>query len=241
MQETRGWDEAKQATFHQRLKEGSADYRYFPEPDIPKFTRSEVPEFSDEALLASLPELPWTRRERYKKEYGLKAEDVGFIVGTSERSAFFDAVAEALDHDTALIARAANYLTSDLAGIYADAGEEGYAALEPAAFAKLIRMTAAGDLSSRGAKDTLVLLVEKGGDPETLAKGAGLIQVHDEAALADIVGRVLREEGKAVSEYRAGKEAALQYLVGKAMKESRGAGNPVTLRELFVQELSGGK
>src|SRR3989344_5517317 len=232
-QETRGWDESRQSTFAQRLKEGSADYRYFPEPDLPSLKISEIPEFSAEILRESLPELPWDRRLRYEKEFALKIDDIAHITGSVERSAFFDAVAGALGNDAALVTRAANYLVSDLTGIFARHGTESYEAIDSAAFAKLIRMSAAGTLSSRGTKDTLALLVEKGGDPEVLAKAEGLLQIHDAAALETAVEAVITAESQAVAEFRAGKEAALQYLVGKAMKVTKGAGNPAELRSLL--------
>ena len=237
VQETRGWNEAKQETFHQRFKEGSADYRYFPEPDLPKLYLSEIPEFSPEALRASLPELPWERRERYAKAYALKDADAAYLCATTERAAFFDAVARALENETALIALAANYIVSDLAGMYEKNGNENFSAINADAFAKLIRMLAANDLSSRGAKDTLAILVEKGGDPESIAREHGLVQSHDAEELRGAVQSVIAEEAKAVTEYRAGKEAALQYLIGKSMKATKGAGNPALLKELIVAEL----
>ena len=126
---------------------------------------------------------------------------------------------------------------SDLAGVYAKQGSETYATLDAEAFAKLIRLVVAEELSSRGAKDTLVILVEKGGDPEAIARAHGLIQVHDTEALRSAVQSVLAEETKAVEEYRAGKEAALQYLIGKSMKATKGAGNPGILKDLIVEEL----
>lgn len=238
VQETRGWDEAKQVTFHQRFKEGSADYRYFPEPDLPKLFLSEILELSPEAIRASLPELPWERRARYARRYALKESDAAYLCATPERTAFFDTVASGLGNDTALVALAANYVVSDLAGIYAKSGTEDFAELDASAFAKLIRLVAAQELSSRGAKDTLALLVEKGGDPEELAREHGLIQVHDVSILIEAIQRVLAEEVKAVEEYRAGKEAALQYLIGKSMKATKGAGNPAILKELIVKELA---
>lgn len=237
VQETRGWDEAKQSTFHQRFKEGSADYRYFPEPDLPKLFLSEVPEFSREAIRASLPELPWERRERYRHAYALKESDAAYLCAAPERAQFFDAVTVALDKAKEPVALAANYLVSDLAGIYAKKGFEEYAALDPLAFAKLIRLALSGELSSRGAKDTLFILTEKGGDPEAIARERGLMQVHDPVALTEAVKSVLGEEAKAVEEYHAGKTAALQYLLGKSMKATRGAGNPVVLKEILVAEL----
>jgi aspartyl-tRNA(Asn)/glutamyl-tRNA(Gln) amidotransferase subunit B len=237
VQETRGWDESKQETFHQRFKEGSADYRYFPEPDLPKLFISEIPEFSPDTLKASLPELPWERRARYAEMYALKESDIAYLCSTKERSDFFDAVASALGSSKELVALAANYIVSDLGGIYAKKNNEDYAALDPLMFAKLIRLVEETRLSSRGAKDTLVLLVEKGGDPEKIAAEEGLMQVHDTGVLKEAIHQVLAEEGKAVAEYRAGKEAALQYLLGKTMKATRGAGNPALLKGLLIDEL----
>lgn len=238
VQETRGWDETKQVTFHQRFKEGSADYRYFPEPDLPKLFLSDIPEFSPEAIRASLPELPWERKARYMHAYGLRERDAAYLCATQERTEFFDAAAAALGQNAALTVRAAHYIASDLAGIYAKREEEEYAGLDPAAFAKLIRLIDAGSLSSRGAKDTLGILVEQGGDPETIAKEHGLVQMHDTEVLRSAVRDVLKQEIKAVEEYRAGKEAALQYLIGKSMKATKGAGNPTTVKELIVSSLA---
>lgn len=237
IQETRGWDEIKQMTFHQRFKEGSADYRYFPEPDLPKLFLSEIAEFSPETLRASLPELPWERHTRYARSYALREDDATYLCATPERAAFFDAVATALGNDTKLVTLAANYVVSDLAGIYAKKGEEGHASLDPATFAKLIRLASSQKLSSRGAKDILLLLVEQGGDPETIAHEHNLMQVHDTEALQNAVQQVLKEEVKAVEEYRAGREAALQYLLGKSIKATKGAGNPALLKDLIVKNL----
>jgi aspartyl-tRNA(Asn)/glutamyl-tRNA(Gln) amidotransferase subunit B len=127
---------------------------------------------------------------------------------------------------------------SDLAGLYAKNGAESFDTLEPAAFARLVRMVAAGDLSSRGAKDTLATLVERGGDPEAIARERGLLQMSDRTALLPVVDAVLAREERAVQEYRAGKDSVLQYLLGMAMKETRGAGNPEALRELLTERLA---
>ncbi len=225
---TRGWNEAKQETFHQRFKEGIADYRYFPEPDLPKLFISEIPEFSKETLRASLPELPWERRARYT-HLGLKRPDVEFIIATVERSSFFDAVLSEVGNEKEIAFLATNYFVSDLAG------EPGKTT--PAAFAKLLRMCMNAELSSRGVKDVLALLATAGGEPESIAKEKGLVQIHDTDALKVVVDIVLAIEIKAVAEYRAGKQAALQYLIGKAMKESRGAGNPDSIRKLIVEKI----
>ena len=236
LQETRGWDETKQITFHQRLKEGSADYRYFPEPDIPKIYRSRIAEWSDEALKASLPELPWEKRARYSA-FGMKEEDAAYVANDAERATFFDAVIAAIGDDAKLRTLAINYFVSDLAGIYANAESE--VQITPDTFAKLIRMIGSNDLSSRGAKDTLTLMAVQGGDPEALATANGLIQVTDTAALQAAVQEVIAANEAVAAEYRAGKEASLQFLVGQAMKATKGAGNPGVLKELLIAALAG--
>lgn len=236
IQETRGWDEGGQKTFSQRVKEGSADYRYFPEPDIPKLLISEIPGCSTEELKASLPELPWERRARYH-ELGLKESDVTYLGSTNERGAFFDAVIERAAGDTALLASSANYLISDVAGWYAKEGKEEYEGLSSDSFVSLMKLVARGDLSSRGAKDVLAIMLEKGGDPEAIAREGGLIQVSDEGTLRSIVLDVLAAHPGPVAEYRAGKEASLQFLVGMSMKASQGSGNPGKLKELLIEEL----
>ncbi len=243
VQETRGWDEGKQVTFSQRLKEGSADYRYFPEPDLPKMKLSEVPEFSREQILASLPELPWDRRARYLS-LGLKETDAEFIGSTLERNTFFDAVLGLIDEGEisdiqkkSLITLSANYIVSDLGGYYARTGSIEYEYVTPEAFVSLMRMIEAGELSSRGAKDVLMVMAESGGKPQAIAKEKGLLQVSDPEALKAAVHEVLAANPEAVEGYKAGKEALLQFLVGQSMKATKGAGNPSVLKDLILAEI----
>jgi len=236
VQATRGWDESGQKTFPQRLKEGSADYRYFPEPDIPKLLLSEIPEFSEDSIRASLPELPWERRARYES-LGLKEADAAYLAGTSERGIFFDALVNECGTESSVVALAANYLISDAAGWYAKNNKTEYEGLSAASFAALIRLVNEGSLSSRGAKDVLAILLEKGGEPKAIATENGLIQVNDESLLKEIVSQVLSDHASVVVEYKAGKESSLQFLVGMAMKASKGAGNPATLKSLLIQEI----
>jgi len=228
VQATRGWDEGKQETFHQRFKEGSADYRYFPEPDLPKLMISEVPEFSLASLTATLPELPWARRERYAA-LGIKSADIEFLISSVARTDFFDAVLLELKDSSDATSLAVNYFVSDLAG---EAGS-----ITPAAFAKLMRMSTSQVLSSRGTKDALAILAKEGGDPEEVAKAHGLVQVHDEGALTEAVRAVIEANPGPVAEYKAGKVATIQFLIGQAMKATKGAGSPGALRELLVKEL----
>ncbi len=236
IQETRGWDEGKQLTFSQRLKEGSADYRYFPEPDLPKLVLSEDPEFSREKILSELPELPWARRARYT-EIGLKESDAVFIGSSIERSSFFDELLKLIGDSKTLPILSANYIVSDLGGYYAKTGTKEYANFSQAAFLELMTMIENGELSSRGAKDVLLVLAEHGGSPKEIATQKSLLQVSDPEALRNTTKQILAEHPGVVKEYKEGKVALLQFLVGQAMKATQGAGNPSVLRELILKEI----
>lgn len=236
VQETRGWNEAKQETFHQRFKEGSADYRYFPEPDLPKLKISELPEFSTETLAASLPELPWERRARYEA-LGIKSEDSAFLGSSIVRSSFFDNVLQEISDDRELAKIASNYITSDLAGYYAKSGTPEYEKITPQAFAKLVRMISEGQLSSRGAKEVLAVLAEAGGDPAAIMDEKGLAQVSDPEAIRPAIQQVLAENPAVKEDYLAGKEAAFKYLVGQIMRSTRGTANPELLQQVLTEEL----
>ncbi len=240
-QETRGWDEGRQETFRQRSKEGSADYRYFPEPDLPKILRSDVPEWSDQELRASLPELPSAALARYQA-LGMKDDDALVIAYDTARRDFFDAVIRLLAEDMSTHAIAANYFISDLSGLagasHANESSAAYGGVTPESFAALMRMVKEDALSSRGAKDVLALLFEKGGDPETVAREAGLMQVSDPAALKASVREVIGANPSVAEDYKAGKEASLQFLLGQSMKATKGAGNPGLLKEFLLEELA---
>jgi aspartyl-tRNA(Asn)/glutamyl-tRNA(Gln) amidotransferase subunit B len=237
-QETRGWDENSQTTFRQRTKEGSADYRYFPEPDLPKLKRSEVPEWSDDALLASLPELPEAKKARYMAA-GIKEADADLIHADMNDAAFFDALITSLGNDTALVSLAANYFVSDLKGLAAKSADGSFGKVTTDAFSELVRMAHAGDISSRGAKDTLLKLYEEGGSARAVAEANGLLQVSDTESLKKAVQDVIAANPDPVAEYKGGKEASLQFLLGQSMKATKGAGNPQVLRELLIEELKG--
>ncbi len=242
VQETRGWNEAKQETFHQRFKEGSADYRYFPEPDLPKLFLSEITEFLPEVLGASLPELPWDKRNRLMNEYELKEEIAELFMQDVELGKFFQNVVSGKTRE--FVKLATNYITTDLVALMstkggsASGGKEKKKVFSDAnSFIKLMEMFLSGILSSRGVKDVLREMVINGGDPETIARQHNLIQIHDSATLGTAVDTILSREVKAVEEYKGGKVSALQYLIGKTMKESGGAGNPDTIRMLIVDKL----
>jgi len=233
VQETRGWDENKQVTFSQRKKESSHDYRYFPDPDLPKLFIGQLPELTKAELEKTLPELPWQRRERLLNVFGLKSEDVEMYVADDELGAFIEEVAKNLNDDKVLVQLASNYLTSDVAG----KRKTGEVKILPPAtnFADLIKMVSAQEVSSRGAKDILLVMVTEGGAPKTIAETKGLFQIHDEGAVAKVVDEVIAEFGTVFAEYQNGKEASLQFLIGQGMKKGKGAVNPETLRKLFKE------
>ncbi len=238
-QETRGWDMKNQKTFYQRSKEESADYRYFPEPDIPKLVLTEIEDFSPEVIAKTLPELPWERRERYRKTYTLKEDAVVYLVAKPQRSNFFEYLVSIFNGNNLLIQLAVNYMMSDMAGWYAKTGEVEYASITPKALAKLIYMISNNDVSSRGAKDVLVLLLEnKGDNPEILARTHSLLQTQDEDKIAHIVRTVLAANPQQVDEFKKGKVSVLQFLIGQSMKEAKGTGNPIRLKEILIEQLS---
>lgn len=244
IQETRGWDENKGITFSQRRKENSHDYRYFPDPDLPKLRLSEVPEFSIELLKKELPELPAAKRLRLKDRFGLRPEVAEIFIQDRDLGDFFESVAETCSVNTAKLA--ANYIVSDLVGLMrlADGTDslginERKIGIKPADFSEIIKMVNDGQLSSRGAKDLIKIMFEKGGgDPRVIAKEAGLFQQSDSGFIDSVVTKVIEKNPQAVSDFKAGKSTALQFLIGQGMKESRGSANPDVLKKIISQRLT---
>jgi aspartyl-tRNA(Asn)/glutamyl-tRNA(Gln) amidotransferase subunit B len=236
VQETRGWDENKQITFSQRKKESSHDYRYFPDPDLPKLFLSEIPEFQN--IKETLPELPWQRREHFTKTFGLKTEDVEVFVQDNKLAEFFATVAGSFDLslETAknYLLAAANYLTSDLLGLVADT--EDYTLPSAEDYAELIKMVVDGEITSRAAKDILTIMIREGGGPRKIAEEKGLFQITDESAVLAIVEKIIADNQSVFEEFKGGKEKSLMFLIGQAMKESKGSANPEILKKLFTEK-----
>ena len=222
VQETRGWDESKEVTFSQRLKESAHDYRYFPEPDLPKLFLKEVPELARTVLAKSLPELPWEKRERYKKDFGLKESDIEIYVREPKWGRLLEEVAEKLRNSKAgkfesLITLASNYIIVDLKK-----------PIPSHDLVDIIKMISAGEISSRGAKEILKVIESEGGEPLTIAVEKNLIQESDREVLKTLVKEVLEENAA----------APIQFLVGQAMKKSGSRANPIILQELFLEMLN---
>ncbi len=236
VQETRGWDENTGKTFSQRKKESANDYRYFPDPDLPKMMITEI--FGkDYEKLPALPELPWQKRERLQKEYGFVEHITEIYVSDFTLGKFFDEVVTLCKGDGELVKLASNYISSDLASLAKVEGS-GVEKLSAQTFVDLMKMTKQGGLSSRGAKDTLAIMYKDGGDAKEVAEKNGLIQKSDTGSLKKIVQEVIAANPKVVEEYKGGKQTSIQFLVGQGMKLSKGSANPQLLVELFNQALA---
>jgi aspartyl-tRNA(Asn)/glutamyl-tRNA(Gln) amidotransferase subunit B len=240
VQETRGWDENKNITFSQRSKENAHDYRYFPEPDLPKLVLSEIPEFTVENLKKELPELPWQKRTRLSSEWGLKDEDVEAYVTNTILGTYFEYAVEELKNKKEGVKILSNYITSDLVGYIKNSTEtfeEIIGRLTASKLAKLIDMIQAGTLSSRGGKDILKIICETGGEPETIATEKGLIQKNDTEEVKRIMSEIINANQPLVAEFKSGKDSVLQFFVGQGMKAMKGSGNPVLLRQVALELL----
>lgn len=237
IQETRGWDEDRGETYSQRKKESSHDYRYFPEPDIPKMKIEEVPELRKEVLVKELPELPWVKRERYLTTYAMTEKEVAVFVENQVVAAFFEQVISTLPQDKKAIDLAKNYILTDYLGTLKKEGKN-IDTISSENFSKIITMIIAQTISSRGAKDIITLLVKEGGDPEKVALEKGLIQKNDEGELLKIVEKIVLDNPTAHAEFKGGKIASLQFFIGQGMKATKGSANPELLKKTFLEVLN---
>ncbi len=245
VQETRGWDDVKKITVSQRKKESSHDYRYFPEPDLPPLDMSQ---FDFKRIKSEIPELPQPKRLRLHKEYALSPEQIELLVIDRPIAEYFEAVASELKEEGGVqpekkLQLAINYLTSDLkslmaAGNIADPMQTKVTAEN---FADLIVLVAEEKVSSRGAKDILKTMFEKGGDPREIMNAGGHAQVSDKGAFTQMAQEIIAANPGPTADYKGGKEAALMFFVGQGMKKAKEQGlgaNPNVLKEVFKELLS---
>ena len=233
VQETRLWDENLQCTKSMRSKEGSSDYRYFPEPDL---TPLEVPAEQVQGWKAELPELPREKRHRYQEELGLSAYDTRVLTEDVDVTAYFDAALTA----GADVKQAANWVMGDLTA-YAKEQKLSFAdlALAPETLAELIGLIADGTISGKIAKEVLPELLEKGGSAKELVESKGLIQISDEGELEAIIDKLLADNPDKVEQYRAGKTKLQGFFVGQVMKATSGRADPKVTNKLLVPKLKG--
>ncbi len=234
VQETRGWDEVKGRTFPQRIKESSNDYRYFPDPDLPKLKISDSKE-----LLSRLNEkevdLPEFKRTKYKN-LGLTIEQSEIIISNPKVSSFYDSLIVLAKLDPKLSKILANYLISDLLPMISPSYDIN--TCNGPHFVLLMQMILDDKISSRVAKDALREAVIEGNDPEAFITTRGLLQSNTGDDMITLVREVILKNPSVVIEYKSGKESVLQFLVGQAMKISKGSANPQILRDLLKKTIS---
>jgi aspartyl-tRNA(Asn)/glutamyl-tRNA(Gln) amidotransferase subunit B len=194
-----------------------------------------------------MPELPSAKRARYSADYAMTEKEVAIFVDVPEISAYFEKTIASFAKDTKLVRLAINYILTDYIGLLKkEFGEGAWVAqsskIKTDEFAALVRLTGSGKVNSRGAKDTLAVMYSNAGtgiasDPEKIANEKGFIQKNDEGALKKMAEEIIAANPSVVADYKAGKQAALQFFVGQGMKASKGSANPEAMKNIFVSLL----
>ena len=250
-QETRGWNENIQKTFSQRTKEEAHDYRYFPEPDLPPLAISAA---QVNQLKKELPELPQKKKERFKEQYKVSDLAVDFLTsqvanGKMFLAVFFENAVSELDNwlkhrkkdidekkRQKLIKLMSNYIMTEFPK-YVQANGKGLEKITAENYAEFVDLIDKGDISSSAAQMVLAEMFKAGGDPSHIIEDKGLKQVSDKDSLQKIVDDIIKENSGPVKDFQAGKEQALQYLVGQVMKETKGQANPKIVGEILREKL----
>ncbi len=230
-QETLRWDDVSGKTFSMRDKEDAQDYRYFPDPDLVAIKLSE--EYIQN-IKESLPELPESRKERYLQEYELSEKDANIITASKYLSDLFEGAIQVCNNPKAVN----NWIISDISRILNETEMEPIEIpFDSKQLGKLVILIDKGTISSSIGKKVLEELFENPRDPEEIIKEKGWIQISDEGAIKEVVLKVLEANPQSIADYKAGKDKALGFLVGQAMKETKGKANPKMLNQMFLEEL----
>ena len=246
IQETRGWSEPKGETVSQRKKESAHDYRYFPEPDIPplKFDNSYI-----ENLKKRLPELPDVKAKRLVEEYNLSKENVEVIISDKDLAGFFEDVVselkekkeagEIISEEDKFIKLASNYIVSELQK-HLVKNFETIKDIKITAenYAELIGILADGKINSSAGQTVLEEMYRTGGDPSQIIESKNLAQVSDSGELEKIVLEIIAKNPKSAEDYKAGKQNALQFLMGQVMSATKGKANPKMVMDLLREKLN---
>lgn len=231
-QETRRFDEATGETLLMRVKEGSSDYRYFPEPDLPIF---EIDDEWIRNVRETLPELPASRRERYVQELGLPEYDAKVLTLSKEMSDFFEETIGAGANPK----QASNWLMGEISAyLNAEKKELAETKLTPHNLAEMIQLIDDGTISSKIAKKVFKNLAENGGSAKSYVEEHGMVQLSDPAKLVPIIDQVLDNNEQSVADFKNGKDRALGFLVGQIMKTTKGQANPGIVNQLLREELN---
>ena len=230
-QETLRWDDVSGKTFSMRDKEDAQDYRYFPDPDLVAIKLSD--EYI-ENIKNNLPELPESRKQRYLEQYNLSEKDANIITGSKYLSNLFEGAIKVCNNPKAVN----NWIISDISRILNETEMEPIEIpFDAEQLGKLITLIDKGTISSSIAKKVLEELFENPKDPEEIVKEKGWIQISDEGAIKEVVLKVLESNPQSVADYKAGKEKAIGFLVGQAMKETKGKANPQMLNKMFKENM----
>jgi len=231
VQETRGWNDARGLTVSQRTKEFAEDYRYFPEPDLPplEVSREWVAE-----IRASLPELPAARRERFITAYGLTPYDSSLLISSRPMAAFFEETVRLGSPAKA----AANWILGDFSRLLnADHKEIEESSVKAAHLQQLIQLIDSGVISGKMAKQTFEAMYRAPDPGPALEAAKGSSQITDEGELEVVVDRIIAENPKSAADFKGGKQQALMFLVGQAMKATKGRANPERLNALLREKI----
>lgn len=231
-QETLRWDDVSGRTFSMRDKEDAQDYRYFPDPDLVAI------HLTDEYISKigeTLPELPETRKKRYLEEYGLSQKDANLISSSKYLADLFEKASQESGNPKAVN----NWIISDISRILNETEREPIEIpFDSHQLAKLVMLIDKGTISSSIGKKVLVELFENPRDPEDIIAEKGWVQISDEGTILAVVTQILEQNPQSIADYKAGKDRALGFLVGQAMKQTKGKANPKMLNEMFLKELS---
>lgn len=230
-QETLRWDEVSGKTFSMRSKEDAEDYRYFPEPDLVAIRLSE--EYI-ENIRKGLPELPESRKARYLEEYKLTEKEARMLTASKYMSDLFEKATKLSGNAKAVC----NWLTSDVARILNEKEmEPDEIPFTPEDLSELIKLIDEGTISSKIAKDVLEEMFETSEKPSKIIEKNGWIQISDESAIKEIVQKILDANPQSIIDFKNGKDRAIGFLVGQAMKETKGKANPQMLNEMFKEAM----
>jgi aspartyl-tRNA(Asn)/glutamyl-tRNA(Gln) amidotransferase subunit B len=231
VQETRHWDERRAVTFASRTKEEAQDYRYFPEPDLVPIVLSES---SVAQIRATLPELPEARRRRYVETYRLASHEAALVTSSQAMAALFEDTVRRHPDPRAV----SNWLVGDVSGyLNAEGKELEDMPVTAAHLAELLDLVEHGTISGRTAKEILPEMLHTGRMPREIVTSRDLGQISDTAELAGIIDAVVAANPGPAADYRAGKAAALAFLVGQIMKRTRGRANPEVANRLLRERL----
>ena len=228
-QETLGWDDVSGQTFSMRLKGTETDYKYFPEPDLPKL---EIDEKRILKIKEEIPELPDIKRQRFIEKYNLTNKQLIFIFSDKYYLDFFEEVISKTDS----IHEVANWMMSDIARLMNEKllnPEELPISIDN--FVKFINLINENVLNSKTAKEVMDIMFETNKDPEIIVKEEGLSQISDQAELEKIVLEILGNNPQSIEDFKEGKDKALGFLVGQSMKATKGKGNPQIINKIIKE------